>query len=551
VASQAALTVQARPQRVVWVFRAALLALCLVVAVAVSHFVTATASVTVLVAFAVTTGRLPQESAPARYARAGEVLLICAAILLTGRSMSPFFLVLTVPALAAGLFSGVADATIITGLGAATLLSAGVLSGGLDVTYVSSTGQGVVLALAVGLVAAWARRLLRLQPTVEQPLFGTAYRLLTQLRTVARQLPGTLDPVTISAQLVEDLAATTSADRIAVFARTGGGRLVPLAGDAEAAHRWDVDVHGDSVFAEAWATQEYRSTAIPGAGWLVVLPLIVGVRTIGLIGMEMSDSAPTGAVIDQLSGTCADAALRLETALLFDDIRELATTEERQRVAREIHDGIAQELVIVGYGIDHARAELPREAAPARAALDELRSEVTRIISELRLSLFDLRSDIDPHGGLGAAISAYVRTLGTTSGLTVHITLDESTRRLPAATEAELFRITQEAVTNARKHARASNLWVSVEVQPPRAAITVEDDGVGMTNQKRQDSYGQSIMQERAVRLGAQLDVDGRDGQGTRVQVRVGPPPTPPGRTLAALDGATGGVGDADRPSRR
>jgi signal transduction histidine kinase len=534
----------------VWIFRVALLVLCLVVAATGQYLLTAVASVAVLLVLAVAAARLPQESILARLARATEVLAICGAIQLTGGSTSPFFVLLTVPVLTAGLFSGALDATLLAGLGSATLLAAGAVSGDLtSVSYAGNTGQAVVLAVAVGLVAAWARRLLRLQPTVDQPLFGTAYRLLTQLRTVARQLPGTLDPVTISTQLVDDLRATTDADRIAVFARTGGGRLVPLAGDSEAAQRWDVEVTGDSVFAEAWATQTYRSTTPAGTGWLVVLPLIVGIRTIGLLGMEGSGPAPTEALLGRLSGTCADAALRIETALLFDDVRDLATTEERQRVAREIHDGIAQELVIVGYGIDNAMAELPEEAVPARAALRELRAQVTRIISELRLSLFDLRSDIDPHGGLGAAIAAHVRTLGTTSGLTVHITLDESTRRLPAGMEAELFRITQEAVTNARKHARATNLWVTVEVEPPVATITVEDDGVGMAGQKRQDSYGQSIMQERAARLGARIEITGREGEGTRVQVRVGSGTE--GRTLAAGNSAVGRGGNADRPSHR
>jgi len=154
-------------------------------------------------------------------------------------------------------------------------------------------------------------------------------------------------------------------------------------------------------------------------------------------------------------------------------VRSLATNEERQRLAREIHDGVAQELVMVGYGIDNALAVVPEEAADAAEELRALRAEVTRVITELRLSLFELRSEVDRHGGLAAAISEYARTVGASGGLRVHMSLDESTARLPSAVEAELLRIAQEAMTNARKHAGASNLWVTCTVDPPFAQVEV------------------------------------------------------------------------------
>jgi signal transduction histidine kinase len=153
--------------------------------------------------------------------------------------------------------------------------------------------------------------------------------------------------------------------------------------------------------------------------------------------------------------------------------------------------------------------------------LQELRGEVTRLISELRLSLFDLRTGIEPHGGLGAAITAYLRTVGATSGFTVHITLNETAHRLPAGTEVELLRIVQEAVTNARKHAQAHNLWITCDIDPPRAWILVEDDGIGISGAGRHDSFGLGVMRERAARLHAHLQIRPRDGGGTAVEVRL------------------------------
>ncbi len=523
--------------------------MCVVTAAIRSHPTAALGCAAVLLATAFAANGLRAESPLARLSRGVEVALACFAIFVTGLGDSPFFVYLCVPSLAAGLFFGAIDAVILAGLAAAVLLSAAGAAGEIGNPSLTTTiGQYVVLSIVIGLVAAWARRLLRLQPAVDQPLFDAAYRLLTQLRTVARQLPGTLDPVAVSADLLAELAATVPCERSAVFARSGGGRLVTLVGEVDDGD-WDVSLNGDSPFAEAWASQEQQWNTRPGSTWLCVLPLVVGTRTIGLVAVEGADPRPVATVVNDLARRCADGALRIETSLVFDDIRDLATTEERARLAREIHDGIAQELVIVGYGVDNAMAELPRDAEAARAALSGLRSEVTRVISELRLSLYDLRSHIDPHGGLGAAISAYVRTVGTSTALTVHITLEESPRRLPAATEAELFRITQEAITNVRKHAQAGNLWVVVTISPPAARILVADDGAGMSAGRLKDSHGQSIMRERADRIGAHLDVGPRPGGGTQVVVELDSQQG--GRRLAPAGGPAQRGEDADRPAGR
>lgn len=509
------------PQRVVWALRAGLLVLCVIAASLRGHLIVAMSFAVAILVVAVLGGRGPVESIRGRLARAVELLLACLAIFQTGQTDSAFVMYLTVPVVAAGLFCGALDVVLMAVFGATVLLTLGGRTPEFTLASFATVGQYVLLATAVGLVAAWTRHLLRTQARTQQPLFGTAYRLLTELRTVARQLPGTLDPVTVATQLLDELATLTPTRCSAVFGRLGAGRLVPLAGNAEDAPHWDVDISGTSPFADAWLTQERQLGAVDGR-WLAVLPLLVGHRAVGLVALESDNPAPSATLLDQISSRCQDAALRIETALLFNDIRDMATTEERQRLAREIHDGIAQELVIVGYGVDNVLAELPSDQAKARADLSELRAEVTRIISELRLSLFDLRSHIDPQGGLGSAIAAYLRTIGTASGLIVHITLNESTQRLPAATEAELFRISQEAVTNARKHARAANIWVTVDVEPPWASIVVEDDGIGISQPGPEGSYGQAIMSERAQRLGAELEIGpGADG-GTRVAVQLG-----------------------------
>ncbi len=365
-----------------------------------------------------------------------------------------------------------------------------------------------------------------------QASYAAAYRLLSQLRRVVRELSAGLDSATLARALLATLADVAPYDRAAVYVRSGSERLVPLATAGVDRVDWLVDVGADSALAEAWVTQapQRRAGRHParsgpaGPGTALALPLRLGLRTFGLVALETDRKrAYPQQVVRAADAVAVAAALPLETALLFDDVRAVATAEERRRLAREIHDGIAQELASVGYAVDDLAAAAGQGAPDLPGRLRELRVELSRIIKELRLSVLDLRSDVEQHGGLGAALSDYVRRVGATSSLTVHLSLDETPVRLAPEAEAELLRVAQEAIHNARRHAHASNLWVSLAVQPPYARLLVEDDGRGLPTVRRAGSYGLEIMRERAARLGASLEIVGRRPTGTRVVVAIGP----------------------------
>jgi signal transduction histidine kinase len=398
-----------------------------------------------------------------------------------------------------------------------------------QVGYLVAGGQWLLLATLGTVIATALPRMLAAVPP-PQP-YAEATRLLTQLRSVARQLPGaTLDPGGIAEHLLEEVRAEVPVTRAAVLTASGGGRLVVLAQSGSDRVDWETALDADTAVADAWASQQPQTEARsqtrshPGSEVSsLVLPLVSGVRTIGLVAVEADTTAAyPPAVVARVRALTAPAALRLEAALLFDEVRSLATNEERQRLAREIHDGVAQELVMVGYGIDNTLAVLPAEAAEAAEQLRSLRAEVTRVVTELRMSLFELRSEVDRHGGLAAAIAEYARTVGAQAGLRVHLSLDESTARLPAATEAELLRIAQEAITNARKHAGAGNLWVTCAVDPPIAQVEVSDDGHGIIDPRPDGRYGLAIMAERAERIRGRLEIRPRHPSGTTVAVMLG-----------------------------
>lgn len=447
---------------------------------------------------------------------------------------------LALPLLATVLQRRHRESLLLLAVAAVTLLVGGLLAqspSGPEITqvgYLAACAQWLILA-TLGILAAGAYQRILYARNVSSPQpYAEATRLLTQLRSVARQLPGaTLDPGGISEHLLDELRTVARADRAAVLSGSGGGRLVVLAQTGAERVDWETNLDADSAIADAWASQQphtaNRSQARSqpkGDVSALVVPLVAGVRTVGLVALEADvPGAYPPDVVRRVADLTGPAALRLEAALLFDEVRSLATTEERQRLAREIHDGVAQELVMVGYGIDNALATLPESATETAEELRTLRGEVTRVITELRLSLFELRSDVDRHGGLAAAIAEYARTVGASGGLRVHLSLDESTARLPAAVEAELLRIAQEAITNARKHAGATNLWVTCAVDPPYAEIEVSDDGHGITDQRSDGRYGLAIMRERAERIRGRLEIRPRHPSGTTVTVVVGTSP--------------------------
>ena len=387
----------------------------------------------------------------------------------------------------------------------------------------------VLTSIGVGLLGAWLKEMGKLpQASQNHASYEAAHRLLTQLRTVARRLSSGLDPLTIACQIRDETRDALATGRLGVFIRPEGGVLSPLAYSDESAR--GILAISSEVADQCWERSEpvLMPADILDGSHLAALPLRLGTRMLGVVLVALVE-LPSSDALKQLMQRLDEHSLRLDTAIVFDEIRSVATVEERRRLAREIHDGIAQEVASLGYIVDALLAAA--ESAGQRSTLASLRQELSRVVSELRLSIFDLRSDVLRETGLGSALSEYVRQVGSHSTMAVHLTLDEVPTRLRAELEIELLRIAQEAITNARRHSGAENLWVDCEVRPPFARLQVRDDGAGLVR-GRADSYGLRIMRERADRLDAQLMIESiqdRDGnrRGTKVSVTLGQPPGP------------------------
>lgn len=513
------------------IVRAAILALCAAVATTVDEPRRALFWVLPLGVVAALASRARSRFSESVVVFFAEGLLAGLAIAASGSPESPYLPYLIAPAFAGGLRLGVLGAVLSLGAAASTLLVAPWVSDESVSTYAtSSSAQWVVLALLVGLVASWVRSVLRERLDDPRRAQVEAFRLLTELRDVARHLPGTLDPTSTGEAMLQRAREVVRYDVGAVLVgEAGGTTLAVLVRAGRERPRWDLAMTRDGVLTDAWREQEaavvaHRLATTGGAsaaGSSLVLPLNAGDRPVGLLVLEsgVAQAFPADAPA-ALTDAVQDLVLQLQTGLVFTEVRELATHEERQRLAREIHDGIAQELASVAYALDGLALDVQRDRSAARQ-VELIRAEVRRLITELRMSLFDLRSEVAPEEGLGAAISRHVHQVGTASGMTVHLSLNETPVRLAAEVEAELLRIVQEAVANARKHACAENLWVGCTVNPPAAVITVEDDGTGLRRDAAPGNHGLAIMRERAARIRAELSVEPRQPQGTRVRLTL------------------------------
>lgn len=384
-----------------------------------------------------------------------------------------------------------------------------------------------VLLVVTGLIGGWLRRLTIRTRSYSDSAYAEAFRLLSELQEVARNLSLGLDPATLATALLDAVGEQAPDSRRTVSVRTSEGRLAPLVGAApegpsagpdqvvpEVAPAAAVPARDDPRHS-AWTSGEHVVRTAPGGQQHHAFPVRVGDRVVAVLDVVASMPPAT---VDHLEQVVAETGPKLAAALLFDEVRQLATVDERLRLAREIHDGVAQELASVGYMLDDLAARVPDEAA---VELQGMRDHVRGVVGELRLSIFDLRVGVDDSIGLGTALSEHVQRVGQQSDLVVHTVLDEHGERLPAGVEVELLRIAQEAVTNVRRHARASNLWVECTVDAPKAWIRIADDGIGL-QPARPQSMGLRGMRERTRRIGGDLVVGERPGGGTVVEVSIG-----------------------------
>lgn len=209
--------------------------------------------------------------------------------------------------------------------------------------------------------------------------------------------------------------------------------------------------------------------------------------------------------------------------------------EERYRIAREIHDSLAQSLAVVGLQLDAVAARLPMSEcdAAARHHLAQARRQVQASLVEAKHSVLDLRSSRLEEWDLRSALASLVEEVNGTGVLKVCFHVDGDPRRLPEPVSRHLLRIAQEAVSNTLKHARAQRVEIILRVGAHDVRLTVRDDGCGFDPETvaSRKGFGLAGMRERAELMKGELRIERRAEGGMEIAVWL-PSRTNPGRSV-------------------
>jgi two-component system NarL family sensor kinase len=255
------------------------------------------------------------------------------------------------------------------------------------------------------------------------------------------------------------------------------------------------------------------------------IPLYAGEKKLGVMNVASPQWRGLSAEDLQLLSTIGDLlAIAVERARLFDRSARLGAVEERNRLAREIHDTLAQGLTATGLQLESAEALLDEESGaeqarePLRRALSLTRSN----LDEARRSVLDLRAAPLEGRSLPEALKTLVDRWEARTNVATRFKAVNGGRPLPPRVEVALYRVCQEALTNVARHAHASRVTVWLVATPEAVRLAVQDDGRGFDPSRvGEDRHGIVGMRERAEMIGGFLKLERGPEGGTRVEVEV------------------------------
>ena len=260
------------------------------------------------------------------------------------------------------------------------------------------------------------------------------------------------------------------------------------------------------------------------APWDVVysLPLISRGRALGAIFFCFLPRGEPGEDEKVFLRAVADqAAIAVENARLFSEVRGKAALEERQRLARELHDSVSQALYGIALGVETARELLPDDPERAAEPLAYATTLAEAGMTEMRALIFELRPESLEKEGLVAALEKQAAAVQARHGIRVDAELDKEPEASLEVKEV-LYRVAQEALHNTVKHARAANVKLKLEELPEGFTLGISDDGVGFDARNDFPGHlGLKSMRERATRLGGTLEVASEPGHGVTILARV------------------------------
>jgi signal transduction histidine kinase len=257
----------------------------------------------------------------------------------------------------------------------------------------------------------------------------------------------------------------------------------------------------------------------PGDVVVIATPPWLTLRRAGLIlAVLVAVCSLAGLWIYQLHGR-----VERQTGVIHGHMTREVIHEERARIARDFHDTVQQQLAGINLELQTAELNLDQSPAEALKSVELSRQMIRHTLAETRQTIWDLRSPALEQGGLITALEDFAASLRKSNPAKIELHVTGNQRRFPGALEQGLFRIAQEAVTNALKHGHARHCTVTVDFTERAVQLRVQDDGCGFEPGQSLGAgelhFGLLGMHERANKLRAALDVHSEPGKGTVVSV--------------------------------
>lgn len=307
----------------------------------------------------------------------------------------------------------------------------------------------------------------------------------------------------------------------------------------------DIAAHGDS--------SGFPPNHPPMTSFLGV-PVTVRGRSVGNLYLTDKLGADEFAAGDQrlVEMFAAHAAIAIENARLHQQVQRLAIVEERDRIGKDLHDGIIQGLYAVSLSLEDVPELMAEDAAEATARVDGAIEAVNRSIRDIRKFILGLQSEVLDGAHLEAALATIAHEIRLNTLIEVDVAIDEASEpgaSLDEATRGELLQIARELLSNVARHSGAGRATVELRQVDDRVRLAVSDNGRGFDPDAELPSghMGLANLRRRAAALDAEFRVESRAGSGTRIIVVV-PVRTGPGAGSGARPEDSPGADGEDRP---
>jgi signal transduction histidine kinase len=262
-----------------------------------------------------------------------------------------------------------------------------------------------------------------------------------------------------------------------------------------------------------------------GYSSVLIYPLVFGARNVGFFILSFRREAPEVQHSELLVAMAQQATLAVQLTRLAYSAKEAAVLVERTRIGQEIHDGLAQAFtgILMQLGAAEEFQPCKRKNSELAGVLNRIRDLARDGLSEARRSVMALRLDQTRRAGLEIALRQLCDRSTIPGRVTCSFEGGDFNTGLKPEHEHELLRIAQEALSNAMRHARPSNVRITMTDEPEHWALAVADDGVGMEEHAEMlgEGFGLTSMQQRAGAIGGEWQIDSKPGAGTRVSVRL------------------------------